>query len=861
MKFELKKLLAQKKLVWFLMIIVLVTSAMLWQNLSQQDGMVNRALDEVEPLVDAVAAQQRPLQDLLENSALNEQQQQHYNRLQQMRMALTRWRNAVNQKDWGLVPQLQADFLAQLQLYTEVGGEFTVLDGLDREIAIAKADWLIEHYLPYEDETFPITPHLMLKQTTGIFLGIIGIAILLLFLGNSITEEKEQYTWLTLRTQPLTKLNLISAKYCSLLTMVLAYIVLVLGVGLLLPKVWGGVALSFQYPQVLASGDTFMLISTGEYLIRSVILFICASTVTLAISLFISTWVRKSFSAYLLMAAVLGIGFFSTGSIPSPLNPFYLLNFAQILGDYVPGTDWLYPLSACLWSVILLLVSANLSDQQFSIGPELNTGKPFAGGRTKGTLALLSIWIFEGRKLRREGLLKQLSVFLVIAIVVGIFALHQQAQQKKEEYFQKLNENAQYVQQILEEGFRARLAEFQAEEAILQEVGIENYDNPEMARYLVFDSFDFQIEHLQLGINHGQQRLDKLLAAQEAYEQGDWATFYDYQLLINRFENQELTDTGGWIAVLAQHAGKFTTEVSVAERLWLIEHDIQPVFPGEYLPTIYNNWTSETYNSWGREWEEDNTKIDSNGLFALYLAFENYLYLLPMALLLFLLGGGMALEKGKRETLKMLKTQPITEKQIFTGKVLNSIMTVVVACFILALLLVLMGTVVNRFGDWRYPIIHYNSTTAMGSPDYTGMIADRKGYHFITLGKYLVDGMTLFLSLSLFFISLSNFISLFFKKPLGVFVTTVLTGGGGYWLTENAVANNHHIVPFTYFNISKIVNGEIATYLDNPGINASMGTIVLLLSSLVLLAAGYVWLSKGSINLPIGGGEKHDLSS
>ena len=94
--------------------------------------------------------------------------------------------------------------------------------------------------LSYEDEAYPVSPALILKESTGILLGVVGILILLLFFGNTITVEKEQHTWSTLKTQPIKKWKLIVAKYATALVAILALLVMVVVIGLVIPLIFSG---------------------------------------------------------------------------------------------------------------------------------------------------------------------------------------------------------------------------------------------------------------------------------------------------------------------------------------------------------------------------------------------------------------------------------------------------------------------------------------------------------------------------------------------------------------------------------------------------------------------------------------------
>ena len=107
-----------------------------------------------------------------------------------------------------------------------------------------------------------------------------------------------------------------------------------------------------------------------------------------------------------------------------------------------------------------------------------------------------------------------------------------------------------------------------------------------------------------------------------------------------------------------------------------------------------------------------------------------------------------------------------------------------------------------------------------------------------------MESIGLFLCVLLFLVSLSIFLSLFFKSQFGVFTTTVLIGVIGYAGSRELLVDKAHLSPFTYFDISKIVNGEVSALVNNPGITAQSGYLVLLGSTLLLLLIGYILLSR-----------------
>ncbi len=73
---------------------------------------------------------------------------------------------------------------------------------------------------------------------------------------------------------------------------------------------------------------------------------------------------------------------------------------------------------------------------------------------------------------------------------------------------------------------------------------------------------------------------------------------------------------------------------------------------------------------------------------------------------MFLLGGGFTTEKGKKSTLNFLQTQPIPQKKLFLGKLFNAKVVATLSYIAIFILIIMVATVFNRFGDWQYPVFN-----------------------------------------------------------------------------------------------------------------------------------------------------------
>ncbi|WP_350343407.1 ABC transporter permease subunit [Proteinivorax tanatarense] len=822
LKFELKKVFKQK-LLWLLGITILITAGVYYQFGSQQGNIMQDQDDRIESYFGDVTDIQETLSTMKENSDLDDKQAKQYERSRDMVNILIRWQN-LGAHRYNNALEFERNFLELLQQYEQQGGEpIPSIMGVEKEKVIEKNAWLIENELYYENEINPQSIHLLAKENALFLLGVLGIFILLLFFGSTITEEKEENTWQTLKTQPIAEWKLMGVKYISLILVTVLFVIMILVAATAIPYMfveeqWGYPIMNFQYPQVLEQQDDFAIISTFEYLMRASILFLGAAMFVFSISILVNRWGKNSFTVIMMTGLITVIGYFVTdifSVMQSVFNPFYHLQFAEILSKVPQNTDWLYPFVATAWSLIILGVAAFVPERELSLLHYSYIKKPYRRGDTKKGLSFWKINVFEWRKLKRKGLLLKAFAMLACLVIFGHYIISHQTQQKEEEYIGQLKDTYFLESQL------------STWEEFVESTTARLKEQPEN------EGLKSNKEAYKKAFNHIKKRLEKKESAVKGYKQGQWEPFYEYQIFWVRMWNQEF-DTGS-IDYDGRSFGQLLLIASIEEKKWLMEKDIQPVLAGELIPTTMFSRANE-------EWVERNTKIDNSGLFSLYLYFERYIYFVPLAIFLFLLGGGLASERNKKNTLNLLKTQPIAENKLFLGKLFNAKIVAVASCIAIFLVVVLVGTVFERFGDWQYPILNYDSIAEVEASDYDGHKVDIEdftvGFHFMNLGRFLIESIVLFSFVAMFFITLSIFISLFLKREMSVLATTALIGAAGFALSQG-LTEMAHLSPFTYLNIPKIINGEIATTLNNPSVNLQTGIVILLAVTAGLVLAGY----------------------
>ncbi|WP_350343411.1 ABC transporter permease subunit [Proteinivorax tanatarense] len=828
MKFEVKKLFKKKNLIWLLTVAILFTAAIYWQYSSQHPNYIQQTLEKInETYMNEVGEQQRFLTELEEEVGLDPLKARQLDAIQDIWVSLVQWRGALENRQLREAMQYEGEFLANLTAYEELEGQLVTFQGLEKEIAEAKHKWLNEHNLFHEDEEIPNSVHLLLKESSSFLFSLLGIILLLLFFGNTLIEEKEEKTWQLLKTQPISNWQIIGAKYICLVLTSILFILLVITVGIGIPYVLGDHTINFQYPQILTEGDHFTIISTSEYITRAAILFLGASIFAFSIALLLSRWAKNPFTVTMLSIFTVIMGYAITEMyvpLQTAANPFAQLRFSEILNQTPKPTDWLYPLAGVIWGTTLTSMTAFIPEGKMNILFTSDTKQPYKGGVTqKSHFTFWNISTFEWRKIKRQGLLLKVYAILALLVLFGYTVVSEQTYQRETAYIARLEQNLGWEKERLDNTKEAMQREVEYVE--------ENYDKEVYERTLL---------RREKGHRHLKTWIDKLDAAISGYESKDWQSMHKYHLFKNRFYNNEF-DTG-YVAdqsIKQEKLGRFTLEASIAEKEWMLERGVQPVFSGIYIPTtFYGGWENDTEAK--EIWVEENTKVDNSGLFTLYIYFEKHLHFIPLALLLFLLGGGLATERGKKNTLNFLKTQPVSESKLFLGKLFNAKIVMVLSCIAVFFLVILVGSVFNRFGDWQYPILNYDSEAEVISSNYTGHKIENtnQGFHFINLGRYLLESTALLGFIAIFITSMAMLLSVFIQKKMSVLATTALIGAAGFALSQD-LTEMAHLSPFTYLNIPKIINGEIATTLNNPGVNLQTGIAVLLTVTAALVLAGY----------------------
>ena len=162
--------------------------------------------------------------------------------------------------------------------------------------------------------------------------GIVSLLLLAFLSFDSLPKEYENGTIITPYTQPFKKNKIIFAKFFSFMTMTLFYVLSVIIFTIIFTKIK-------EYPLMGLNSisryvaDQMLYMKTWEYLLLSILCFIILSLLIYSFVLFIGSITKSSLKTMAIVTTSIALLYLVTksGYFQSTFNPFYLLNYSDIL--------------------------------------------------------------------------------------------------------------------------------------------------------------------------------------------------------------------------------------------------------------------------------------------------------------------------------------------------------------------------------------------------------------------------------------------------------------------------------------------------------------------------------------------------
>ncbi|WAA12803.1 ABC transporter permease subunit [Fervidibacillus halotolerans] len=838
MKFELKKSWRSRKIFLLFLFTLIFVSGLFFRNFLMQEEIKERKLQQLSPLAKEVHEISSEYTKKLFDNPENTTFQAINDHLIEMQTKLQDLTNAIKYEDWESVPLFELQFLESIQNYQILGGEFKTLQGLELEKAIEKNKILVHNNLPYEDDQYSLSTPNFIKLISTTFMSLLGIVFFIFIIGDLFVEDLEGQTIRTIYTQPIKKWKVILSKYITMLITSVIAVFFIFIISFLCTLLVNGQVGSFQYPQLIEYGNLhelgFTYISTGEYLFQWCILFLCVVSFSFAIVILVSVILSNRIGVLFTSVLLILSGVFITNHfdvLQNHLNPFYYYN----LREWIERPKELSQLKNVwilfLYSVLIFFVCLFLQKRTALLNKQSVSKRPFRKGNTiRSAKGFKAIFLFEFRKHIRQGYIKPMIFVITIFIIVAYIFISLEVAERKKEMISSTKTNIEFKEDELISTYENKLEEYAETIRILESKKTLTEDE-KLELQTAKDRSVFYEEQLEIEKTLLQQMKDML----QAYEEEYWRTYYDYWIYQNKlWKGEIILQDRTYVSQLSF----FTYAASIEEKEILKRKGLEPVLPSDTLYTIYD-YAYETNPVKRLERINESRKIDNTGLFYVYTFISTFAYFVPIFLLLFLFGTGFSKEKGKKRPLHFLYTQPVSKGRIYTAKYIVSIVLSISFFLGIIFFMTIIGTIGNRFGDWEFPILHYDAEVDVKSASYSGTVTSEGGFHFINMGDYLVENVLLIITGLIFLIALALFLSNFVKNYVHLIVLTTVISIAGYFVsTMDKFSHFTHLLPFTYLNSGKIINGEIATVLNNNAIGLSSGVIVLLFSTLILYLIG-----------------------
>lgn len=182
-----------------------------------------------------------------------------------------------------------------------------------------------------------------------------------------------------------------------------------------------------------------------------------------------------------------------------------------------------------------------------------------------------------------------------------------------------------------------------------------------------------------------------------------------------------------------------------------------------------------------------------------------------------------------------LDFEDLIPKSYLTKQMLRLLVGVIVGMIIFLFLFglcLLCGLIGSSVGGLQTPILFY---TLEGTTT------------FVPIASLLFEILVLSILGMMLIVNLVSVFSRWLTKQMTCFFVSLIVVGGSMWCVQE-IAPLHsfmHFLPFTHLNSIQIVTQELMTTTANPQVNFMFGTIVLVISNLLLMGF-YYWIQKRS---------------
>ncbi|KYG33024.1 ABC transporter permease [Alkalihalobacillus trypoxylicola] len=831
--FEWKKSWRNHKLLLLIAVsFIIIVSLFLRNVLLQEEFSTNQFDNWINYQQDVFTIMAEYEQGISSETVSERNRELHFNSLE-MNEVIFDIQEIIRIEDWKALAQLELTFLEKVQIDMELGGSYSALSEQELNQWIEKNKILVANQLPIESSDYPVTSTSFMKMILLLFSGIMGLLILTFFFSDYISDEFENDTIKTLSTQPVSIKKIFLSKYINFLFITIIWLISIISLSMLVSFFYHQDFGSFVYPQPIEGSGSDFHISTWEYSLKLLLLSVAIYMFYVSKLLVLSVLFQTKLTTLISMFFLLVMGYFLTHNIEwlqFSGNPFLYVNPAMII-EHPNEYGFFIPIMVLvISSVVLFYLSLFLLKFNFVFNKQSNFLKPFKRGEELARKhPFIATFLFEIRKGTRLGKWK-LSLIIVIISLISCYGYLNYQKSENELFFNEWvnrdittleEQSIPYIEMDIQMG-EENVAALAAKESLTEE------EEAQLAMLQIYLEEQYQIN------DNRYEELKRIKTLRSSYHQDNWTDYYDYWIHENRLWKGEIE-----IPFVEYHYDytTFTLDASIEEKKWLKQHHLEPVLPSNLVYTIHE----QHQNLWDeRSWRENTRKIDTTAIFSIYLLYDTAFYFLIIFILVVIFGGGLSDEIGKKNTLSFMKTQPIPFATIFYSKYISALIFSLCIGIGSILAILIIGLIGNRFGDMYFPVLKYGVDRLNSSTIYS----EELPFHFIAMGQYILEGSLLYILLLVFILTISIYYSIFVRKHILIMLLTGLTSIGGLFVITSVESLHSiaHLVPFTYLDIPKVINGELAYLLDNQRINILNASISIVVTIILMNSIMYFFI-------------------
>ncbi|MEH6989518.1 ABC transporter permease subunit [Cytobacillus firmus] len=214
-----------------------------------------------------------------------------------------------------------------------------------------------------------------------------------------------------------------------------------------------------------------------------------------------------------------------------------------------------------------------------------------------------------------------------------------------------------------------------------------------------------------------------------------------------------------------------------------------------------------------------NEKFATQGIYFLKTILNILMGFLGIFIIIFIVGDVLAVEFDKG-TIKFLYTNPISKNTIINSKTIVALSISLFIILTVGFIAFLLGSVFWGIGSLNYPIPIYKQEVIT----------------YMDIFQFLMLSAVLFFFVLVFFVCFVIFLSIITNSSLLAISLTIIISAVLFLGVNNFgyFASISHLLPFSYINTFKIIDGSAASLLNNSNLTLQFGIFVLLLSSILI---------------------------